>query len=55
MPNLFIAYFSHTGNIPRKVKRQLGRTRYIRLGLIPIPAGFFLEITAKGSAEISVS
>ena len=36
-------------------EKQLGRTKYIRFGLIIIPAGIFLKISGRASAGISVS
>ena len=36
-------------------KRQLGGTKYIRIGLIKIPAGIFLKITGEATATVSVS
>ena len=48
-------FFSHTGRLGRKFKKQLGGTKIIHFGIIPVPAGLFLEITAHGTAEVSVS
>ena len=36
-------------------ERQLGGTKYIRIGWIIIPAGIFLKITGKATATVSVS
>jgi len=36
-------------------KRQLGSTKYIRLGIIPISVGMFLELTGKATASLTVS
>ena len=35
--------------------KQLGRSIYIPVGPIKIPAGIFLEISGDASAELSVS
>lgn len=36
-------------------KRQLGATKYIRLGLIPISLGIFLELSGSATADFTVS
>lgn len=36
-------------------KRQLGATKYIRLGLIPISLGIFLELSGSATADLTVS
>ena len=35
--------------------RQLGSTKYIRFGLIKLPAGIFLGMTGQAAAAVSVS
>lgn len=35
--------------------KQLGGTKYIRFGLIKLPAGIFLGMTGQAAASISVS
>lgn len=35
--------------------KQLGRTKYIRLGVIKLPAGIFLGMTGQAAATVSVS
>ena len=52
---IFFFVFSHTGRLGPKFKKQLGRTKSIRFGVIPVPVGIFLEMTAQGTAELSVS
>ena len=35
--------------------KQLGSTKYIRFGVIKLPAGIFLGMTGQATAAISVS
>ncbi len=36
-------------------EKQLGGTKYIRFGMIKLPAGIFLKITGEATATVSVS
>ena len=51
----FVFVLSYTGRLGPKFKKQLGKTKSIRFGVIPVPVGIFLEMTAQGTAEVSVS
>lgn len=35
--------------------KQLGGTKYIRIGVIKLPAGIFLGMTGQANAAVSVS
>lgn len=35
--------------------KQLGSTKYIRFGVIKLPAGIFLGMTGQATAAVSVS
>ena len=35
--------------------KQLGSTKYLRIGVIKLPAGIFLGITGRATAAVSVS
>ena len=35
--------------------KQLGSTKYIRFGVIKLPAGIFLGLTGQATATLSVS
>lgn len=36
-------------------RKQLGRTLYIRVALIPLPIGIFAELTARANIDVGVS
>ena len=35
--------------------KQLGGTKYLRIGLLKLPAGIFLGMTGRATAAVSVS
>ena len=48
-------FYRYTGNFPAIQKKQLGGTKYIKFGFIPISVGIFLQLTGSVTAEVSVS
>ena len=46
---------SYTGDLLVMKDKQLGSTKYIRLGVIKLPAGIFLGMTGQAAAAVSVS